>query len=897
MPFERSREELNKLIDKAVAEDQQIREGLEEGGYEGPEIHDELATQIGNIWEVALEEIRNFNFLEIKVREVEKAVSDEVGEPPAKGSAKMENDWMAGIAVLYVLGLIVWGFIKLARGKWTLGSPEEWIAYLVNGIIAAIWIAITFALAKWQASRNRSDSQQQQKKLQDWQKRRDEAAARHGTATLQSELTALEVTIGQLLFERVRQMIVAAINRRLAQSYAPILDIKRPRGFGEVFDKRFTIQTPARKRLQFMLNNMPGGSIGIAGSRGAGKTTLLKLFCGPKRVIEALNGKPILGVLVSAPVAYQARDFILYLFSALCQNVIEAEGGKYRFPSVPADAPPSEVVDAPAFVALKPIPSILLRIGVSLVLVSILLSGVAALHGTVKPGMAPQVAPASRTQPVTTAPQGKGAQSQPVQSRLSSQLQQSQAPSKGGRQSSAPVNIDGNLLLSQWAAGLKIDFGAMLWWGTWLFVSGLMLAEFLCLGAWRTFVLAMVRLFRSTIGLIPPWNRIADRWLHIQFERADDERRLRRPPSESPQTVPPDDSLWANAETWLRTIKFQQSFTSGWSGALKLPIGLESGVSRAVTLAQNQLSLPEVVYFLTRFLEQVSLKYQVIIGIDEMDKLASDDLAQQFLNDIKSIFGLEHCFYLISVSESAMSNFERRGLPFRDVFDSAFDDFVYVDHLNFESARELLEQRVVGRPIPFFGLSYCMSGGLARDLIRNFRSVLEAYEPAPPGNGLATICQKVVESDLLAKVRATRTSAQKIKIEPELDNFLESLYKIEVDVRSDDLLIRAAQELLAMVASSQPGKLNTAKDATEVEKGSKLDELLDLADELATYLYYAVTLRQFFNDNLQQMMLIQVSDGHLDTLAKARQVLGINPSITRSLLRSFRAAHGLPAFS
>src|SRR5262249_39269906 len=145
---------------------------------------------------------------------------------------------------------------------------------------------------------------------------------------------------------------------------------------------------------------------------------------------------------------------------------------------------------------------------------------------------------------------------------------------------------------------------------------------------------------------------------------------------------PPENTLSAHAETWLKAIKFQQSYTSGWSGALKLPIGLEGGVNRAVTLAQNQLSLPEVVYFLTRFLEEVSHKYQVIIGIDEMDKLASDELAHQFLNEIKSIFGLEHCFYLISVSENAMSNFERRGLPFRDVFDSSFDDFVHVEHLN-----------------------------------------------------------------------------------------------------------------------------------------------------------------------------------------------------------------------
>ena len=38
------------------------------------------------------------------------------------------------------------------------------------------------------------------------------------------------------------------------------------------------------------------------------------------------------------------------------------------------------------------------------------------------------------------------------------------------------------------------------------------------------------------------------------------------------------------------------------------------------------------------------------------------------------LFGIDHCFYLVSVSQDAMSSFERRGIPFRDTFDSALDD-------------------------------------------------------------------------------------------------------------------------------------------------------------------------------------------------------------------------------
>ena len=58
-----------------------------------------------------------------------------------------------------------------------------------------------------------------------------------------------------------------------------------------------------------------------------------------------------------------------------------------------------------------------------------------------------------------------------------------------------------------------------------------------------------------------------------------------------------------------------------------------------------------------------------------------------------------------------MSSFERRGLPFRDEFDSAFDELIYVDHMKFDLATKLLEQRILGRPVPSFAISYCMSAG------------------------------------------------------------------------------------------------------------------------------------------------------------------------------------------
>ena len=225
-----------------------------------------------------------------------------------------------------------------------------------------------------------------------------------GLPDRRAQLNAERERLEARLSERVTQEIRLAINHRTDPSYSPILDVVRPRGFGEVSEARFSIVTPARKRLQFLLNNLSGASIGIAGSRGAGKTTLIRNFCGPKRIFNELNGKPILGVLVSAPVAYQARDFLLYLFSTACQNVIEAEGGHFAAPAIAeVFEPDRELRNLPE---LRRLPIALVQFGTVLValgLVASLLVATLAGSGPVSKN-AEGTAPA--TKPATVASKG-----------------------------------------------------------------------------------------------------------------------------------------------------------------------------------------------------------------------------------------------------------------------------------------------------------------------------------------------------------------------------------------------------------------------------------------------------------------------------------------------------------
>jgi hypothetical protein len=211
---------------------------------------------------------------------------------------------------------------------------------------------------------------------------------------------------------------------------------------------------------------------------------------------------------------------------------------------------------------------------------------------------------------------------------------------------------------------------------------------------------------------------------------------------------------------WLQQIWFQQSFSSGWSGAFKSPFGFEAGASTSIEMADRQMTFPEVVDAFRDFLKRIAQTRQVRIGIDELDKM-DDETAHRFLNEIKVIFRVPGCFFLISISEDAMSQFERRGLPIRDVLDSSFDEVVWVPCLPLGGSRSLLARRIVGLPGPFIALLHCLSGGLPRDLIRTARGLVGF----PVGAQLRDVSAAMIGDVLSSKRNGARVAARKFPSE------------------------------------------------------------------------------------------------------------------------------------
>jgi hypothetical protein len=214
-----------------------------------------------------------------------------------------------------------------------------------------------------------------------------------------------------------------------------------------------------------------------------------------------------------------------------------------------------------------------------------------------------------------------------------------------------------------------------------------------------------------------------------------------------------------------------------------------------------------------------------------------------------------------------------------------------VDYLNFEGAQKLIEKRIVGRPIPFFALAYCLSGGLARDMIRIFRNLIELRKADTVNDDIETLCHGLVKADFRAKLRAAAITAKRIDLKTEVNMFLVKLYEVESAPFSAASLLNAAQDMFSSYPSDE---VQAGGDNRNDNNRSKQEQLNALREDLGTYIYYLLTIIQFFKNSLGQIELTRQDEGStVDYLARARQMLVINSSITRTMLNKFREKHCL----
>jgi Cdc6-like AAA superfamily ATPase len=548
---------------------------------------------------------------------------------------------------------------------------------------------------------------------------------------------ARDLLRNKILLPHLRQMI-----NRAKPSYRTTLNVTRPAGLSQAFDPIYEVPTSATRRLEKTLAMLPGGSVGIAGPRGVGKSTILSSFC--ERDIKDSH---TLRVLVSAPVEYEPRDFLLHLYAQICRAALRLRDGH---------RPPPD-----------------------------------------------------------------------------------------------PIH---------WLAARQPD------WAGYALAGLTGFAGLLILGlSGSEYALSISQIIALVLILIA-----AGLGIHVAFRRGP------KPKPEHEQ----DDTLEDAALVRLHEIEYQQSIAGEYAGGFKAPAGLESSLKRSTGFVRQQMTLPEIVDSLRQFLRFAASRIsteegpRLIVGIDELDKIEDEARAQQFLNDIKSVFGVAGTHFLVSVSEDAMSSFERRGLPFRDVFDSAFDEIISIEYLTFAESSELIGRRTTEISVPFKGLSFCLSGGLPRDLIRAARTMVEISENGD--RSLRTVAARLVARDLSGKATAVAAAIRKVDAEPATSRLLIWCRRIP-DWTGDYGDFAAAMAELDKIGFEGRDEADYAT-------------LRRMAREIASYAYYCHTLVGFFGSTAAQK-----ATHAYDELAGIRRSMAANPLVGWELISEFRQARSLPA--
>jgi hypothetical protein len=566
---------------------------------------------------------------------------------------------------------------------------------------------------------------------------------------------------------------------------------------GDPVDETLHEENASRMRLQRTLERLRQGSVGLAGPRGSGKSTILKLECSG-------STPDLLRVKVDAPAHYDPREFLLSLFSLLCKEVLSAAGERVTTVEEGSDTlSPSRhsAMEVLRFIAL---PALAGMVGLVLVLQFIAQFGVTDTARAIPVAVAALATSFSCAMATLRRPLIEKVVDRLPAAQRSHGTQRSRSRAHHGRRWYAVVAytffvgttlILGTLPALPWLT-VRLSVALV------LLATGIavVLARFELLHHRASDVLnrgldgaaSCAALFGCGLllptSLFDPDARLLAGGVLVALGSTmlAEDSSWRSALSSAPTAVTPDDDsehvktqdsgsrssherkeLLKLAREGLRRFEYQRTVATGWTSAVKLgastyvPVGVDNTATGTTTEVEIAWTTPEII----RRIEDLLAKQDgAIIGIDELDQLESEDKARAFLHDIKGLFSAKSTRFLVSISEDAIASFERRGLPFRDVFDSAFDEVVRVSYFTYPESKELVRRRAGGDAAPpFIALAHCLSGGLARDLIRALDHMVE-HSTFTEESQFASVASGVVHRDLESKYLGTRAAIRPIPL-------------------------------------------------------------------------------------------------------------------------------------
>jgi hypothetical protein len=528
---------------------------------------------------------------------------------------------------------------------------------------------------------------------------------------------AVSVLPGQL-HEVLAGRINLIIDGAIAASYEPEFSfsgsawlVDQPGEDAEVFGAE--INGEAISAIKNMIDSDLTGAVGVAGPRGIGKTTLLTRFarCTPDLWPSPpwKDGKAVQqwGVSVAAPAQYDARDFLLHLFGQLCASVL----GEERIRTLE-----DEMTGTDGGLGRPRLPVVLFTS--YLAVTSLMCGAVVVGLETSRPVESTRsmadlliagccVVVAVVTAMVPSRSLGSWAWRMAQNDRRRLELAQQSSYEKAD-----PL----------YQVRLRKIYNR-----TQLARAAIVATSGISAGALFPLV---------AVGRPPNPGYLAVIALAVPVAPLYVVLRSRVWYAETVTRVRNDYTAQASAaESWYQKVKFQQTYTTGWSGTVTLspsalPVQAQAGWSGSKAMTSVSMSVPEIVAALRSFSEVLrrgprtakgSSPVPVVVGIDEVDKIEDPRTAQAFFNQIKGLFGDTPCLFLISISDDAMAAYERRGLALRDAFDSSLSTVITLSYLSRREARRLIGSRLVRITQPSADLLYVLSGGLPRELVRLIR--------------------------------------------------------------------------------------------------------------------------------------------------------------------------------
>jgi hypothetical protein len=216
--------------------------------------------------------------------------------------------------------------------------------------------------------------------------------------------------------------------------------------------------------------------------------------------------------------------------------------------------------------------------------------------------------------------------------------------------------------------------------------------------------------------------------------------------SEDASVKPARHEVARNACALMTRIRYAETLTSGKEASLSWgKVGLTRSAQR--TLSEIPLSEVDLVAEFADLTESLELVgYRVIVGIDEMDKLAADESLTRFLNTVKLLFSVRSCSFLVSVSTSARGEFLRRGIVDRTVLDSSFDAVEEIAPFNFLETRSLLRHRDAQMSDGQILLCHVLAGGLPRETLRCAQVMARFNFERGGAQRLSTLAELIIDS-------------------------------------------------------------------------------------------------------------------------------------------------------